>query len=212
MPEASADVKTAYNEWARQYDTDINPTRDLNAKVLRLQPFDLAGKWVLEIGCGTGFNTCWLAERARFVLGVDIAEGMLRKAHRRLGALNARLLQADITKPWPFKQAFDMVIANLVLEHVKDVGHVFAEAHRALRPSGLLYIGELHPYKQTKGVQAKYRDTETGQDVLVPAFRHAISEYANEGINAGFALRRMGEWQNETDADPRLLTLLFERT
>ncbi len=215
MPEASAEVQQAYNEWARQYDTNANPTRDLNAKVLRQQPFDLAGKWVLEIGCGTGFNTIWLANRAQFVVGVDIAPGMLRQACRRLGALgalNIDVLQADITKPWPLEQAFDVIVANLVLEHVNDLGHVFKEAHRVLRPSGLLYISELHPYKQLQGVQAKYRDAEKGEDVLVPAFRHNLGEYINTGLEAGFALRRVGVWQNEEDADLRLLTLLFART
>ena len=118
MSETSAEVQKAYNAWVHQYDTNANSTRDLNAKILRLQPFDLAGKSILEIGCGTGFNTIWLARRARFVVGVDIAEGMLRKAHRRAGALNVCVLQADITKPWVFGQAFDLIVANLVLEHI----------------------------------------------------------------------------------------------
>src|SRR5919197_4852647 len=122
MPDPSAEIRKAYNAWVHQYDTDANPTRDLNAKVLRQQPFTLAGQWVLEIGCGTGSNTIWLANRAQFVVGVDIAEGMLRKARRRLGTLNVHVLQADITKPWPLDQAFDVIVANLVLEHVKDLG------------------------------------------------------------------------------------------
>jgi len=212
MPDTSAEVQKAYNEWVHRYDTNENPTRDLNAKALRQQAFDLTGKSVLEIGCGTGFNTMWLADRAQFVVGVDIAEGMLRKARCHLGELNVRFLQADITKPWPFNQAFDLIVASLVLEHIEDLGHVFDEAHQVLRPGGLFYIGELHPYKQLQGAQAKYRDTETGKEVLVLAFRHNVSEYVNDGIEAGFALRCMKEWQNEADAGPRLLTLLFERT
>ena len=186
--------------------------RDLNAKVLRQQPFGLAGKSVLEIGCGTGSNTVWLANRAQFVVGVDIAEGMLRKAHSRLDALNVCVLQADITKPWVFGQAFDLIVANLVLEHIQDLTHVFNEARSVLRPGGLLYIGELHPYKQLQGAQAKYRDAETRKEVLVPAFLHHISEYINTGIEAGFTLRHIGEWQKEAGADLQLLTLLFERT
>jgi len=143
---------------------------------------------------------------------VDISEGMLRKARRRLGERNVYLLQADLTKPWPLAQEFDILVATLVLEHVQELAHVFDEAHQVLRPGGLLYIGELHPYKQLQGVQAQYRDAETGKEVLVPAFRHSVSEYINAGIEAGFTLRRLGEWQNEADADLRLLTLLFERT
>jgi malonyl-CoA O-methyltransferase len=114
MSEASAEVQRAYNEWVHQYDTDDNPTRDLNAKVLRQQPFDLANKVVLEIGCGTGLNTSWLADRARCVVA-DIAEGMLRKAHRLLGQRNVYFLQADLTKPWPLHQVFDVITANLVV-------------------------------------------------------------------------------------------------
>ncbi|WP_148255341.1 class I SAM-dependent methyltransferase [Aidingimonas lacisalsi] len=211
MHNTPAEVQKAYDTWVHQYDTNENPTRDLNARVLRQQPFALAGKSVMEIGCGTGINTIWLAEHAQSVVGVDIAEGMLKKARSRLGEEKACMLQADITKPWSFDLAFDLVVANLVLEHVRDLSHVFNEAHHILLPKGLFYIGELHPYKQLRGAQAKYRDTETDQDVLVPAFTHHVSEYINEGIKAGFTLCRIGEWQNEMDTDFRLLTLLFER-
>ncbi|HEV8712451.1 MAG TPA: class I SAM-dependent methyltransferase [Candidatus Binatia bacterium] len=212
MPETSAAVQKAYNEWVHQYDTNENSTRDLNAQVLRQQPFDLVSKAVLELGCGTGFNTVWLAPGARFVVGVDISEGMLRKARCRLGERHVHLLQTDITKPWPLTQGFDLIVATLVLEHVQDLAPVFAEAHRVLWPGGLLYIGELHPYKQRQGGQAKYRDARTGTEVLVPAFRHTMAEYINAGIEAGFTLRRLGEWLNEADTDPRLVTLLFGRT
>jgi malonyl-CoA O-methyltransferase len=211
MSECPDEIAKAYNAWAYQYDTNSNATRDLNAEVLRRQPFDPTSQQVLEIGCGTGLNTIWLADRVRCVVGMDISAGMLNRAHSRLQGFNAYVLQVDVTKPWPLSHAFDAIVANLVLEHVYNLGHVFREAYRVLQPSGLLYISELHPYKQIQGTQARYRDAETGQDVLVPAFCHSVSEYANEGIEAGFTLRRMGEWQHESDTTPRLLTLLFER-
>ncbi len=150
MPEMSAEVQKAYNVWVHQYDTNANSTRDFNAKVLRQQTFDLAGKSILEIGCGTGFNTVWLAKRAQFVVGVDIAEGMLRKAHRRLDALNVCVLQADITKPWVFDQAFDHIVANLVLEHVQDLAHVFNEAHSVLRPAACFTLASCTPVSRFK--------------------------------------------------------------
>lgn len=212
MTESSTEVQNAYNVWVHQYDTNANSTRDLNAEVLRQQPFDLGGKRVLEIGCGTGLNTIWLAGRAQYVIGVDISEGMLRQAVSRLRGSNASFLQADLTKPWPLEEAFDVIVATLVLEHVNHLGHVFGEAHRLLRPNGRLYISELHPYKQLQGTQAQYRDAETGQDVLVPAFLHHVSDYANAGIEAGLTLLCMSEPWHGSDTVPRLLTLLFERT
>ena len=203
-------VRNAYDEWVHQYDSNENRTRDLNSKVLRSQKFDLAGKTVLEIGCGTGLNTIWLAENAHLVIGMDISNGMLKKAQARLDKSNVRLLQADITKPWPLRAGFDMMVANLILEHISDLAHVFKEAHKGLLPDGLFYVGELHPYKQLRGVQAKYGDGQGGE-ILVPVFRHSVSEYLNAGIEAGFDLRQAGEWQDDADSEPRLLTLLFQR-
>lgn len=52
-------------------DADANATRDLNAEVLRAEPFVIAQADILEIGCGTGLNTVCLAERARLPGGAS---------------------------------------------------------------------------------------------------------------------------------------------
>jgi SAM-dependent methyltransferase len=132
-PKTSAEVQKAYNEWVHQYDTNVNPTRDINAKVLRQQSFDLAGRRVLELGCGTGSNTIWLADRAGFVVGLDIAEGMLTKARRRLTAGHVHILQADITKRWPLAPVFDVIVKLLLVvapcqpqKSARDLYDIFA--------------------------------------------------------------------------------------
>ena len=92
------DVQAAYDRWAAVYDTDQNPTRDLNGAALRCQPFELGGRAVLEVGCGTGLNTAWLAPRAARVVGVDFSQGMLARARHRIGSLNVLLLMPDVTR------------------------------------------------------------------------------------------------------------------
>ena len=211
MSEKPQQVRQAYNVWVEQYDTNINATRDLNMQVLRQQAFDFSGKLVLEIGCGTGLNTIWLAQQAQAVVGADITEGMLQQAQQRLVDFPAHFLQTDLTKPWPFGQSFDWIVANLVLEHVQDLGHIFREAQHVLGQNGRFFLSELHPYKQLQGVQARYQDKQTGEEVLVPAFYHPVSDYVNEALAAGFSLRHLGEWQSEGDKIPRLLTLLLAK-
>ena len=50
-------VEQAYNNWAEQYDSNENKTRDLEAKALREVLADMIFENCLEIGCGTGKNT-----------------------------------------------------------------------------------------------------------------------------------------------------------
>ena len=218
MSRSSSDtqIAAAYNEWAESYDADPNKTRDLAGKALRETNLDLQGRDVIEIGCGTGRNTIWLAERAGNVLALDFSEGMLNHARQRLaGNARVRFIQHDIRTPWPIAaEAADLAIAMLVLEHVEDIEHVFKEAERTLRSGGQLFICELHPMRQLLGGQAQFTRSSTGERERVPAFLHNVSDYVNGSLAAGFLLVRMDEWSDsdaEETSPPRLLSLLLAR-
>src|SRR3712207_272939 len=100
-------VQPGYDAWAASYDRVENPTRDLAAADLRRQPFALAGAAVLELGSGTGLNTEWLVEGGAELTGLEFSDGMLARARERLPG--ARLLQHDITLPFPLPDAaFDL--------------------------------------------------------------------------------------------------------
>ena len=213
----SHDVARAYDRWAASYDGDRNATRDLDAEVVRRAPIGVDGRDVLELGCGTGKNTAWLAERARSVVALDFSPGMLARARERVGGAGhrVRFVQHDVREPWPVPdESADAVVGNLVLEHVEELAPVYREAARVLRAGGRLLLCELHPERQRRGGQAHFTDPDTGDTVHVPAHRHTVSEYVNGGIAAGLTLRHLGEWLEPTappDAPPRLLSVLFER-
>ena len=73
------DVQQGYNQWAEQYDTNQNKTRDLEAIALRNILEKINFNSCLEIGCGTGKNTEWLIAKAETVTAVDLSEEMLAK-------------------------------------------------------------------------------------------------------------------------------------
>lgn len=211
----SNDVVEAYDRWAASYDADKNTTRDLDALVVRRAPLTLEDRAVLELGCGTGKNTQFLAEHAKSVVAMDFSEGMIARAHQRLATSNVQFIKHDVRETWPVPSAsVDIVVGNLILEHVHDLAPVYFEAARVLRPKGQLFFCELHPYRQMVGGQAHFTDPNTGETVLVTAHVHTVSEYVTGGIEAGFHLLALGESTEEgaeADAPPRLISLLFER-
>jgi malonyl-CoA O-methyltransferase len=214
-PRPAPDVAEAYDEWAAVYDVDENRTRDLAAAVLRQAPLRLAGRAVLEIGCGTGANTAWLAARSRAVLGLDLSHEMLRRAEARVRAAHVRFVQRDVRAAWPVGDgAVDVVIAMLVLEHVEHLAPIFAEAARVLGRGGEVFLCELHPGRQWQGRQAGFTRPATGEPVRVPAFLHETSEYVNAGLAAGLVLTHLGEWHDPDGPPavvPRLLSVHFAR-
>ena len=93
-------TQQAYDQWSDQYDTNINPTRDLESTALRTVLANITDIDILEIGCGTGKNTEWLVSKAKSILAVDLSYGMLEKAKIKLPCTN--FIQADITQAWNF--------------------------------------------------------------------------------------------------------------
>ncbi|HMI57283.1 MAG TPA: methyltransferase domain-containing protein [Gemmatimonadaceae bacterium] len=207
-------IANAYDRWSEQYDRDPNATRDLDALVLREAGLRVRERDVLEIGCGTGKNTEWLAREARSVIAMDFSEGMLSRARTRVSAPNVRFVAHDVRDAWPIAAAsVDVVTCNLVLEHVSVLPPIFEQAARVLRSGGQLFLSELHPFRQLLGGQARFTHEQSGETTWIPAFRHSVSEFINAGLAAGLQLRDMGERIEDgapDDVPPRLLTLLFE--
>jgi len=96
-------TQQAYNNWASQYDTNQNKTRDLEGKAIRQMLSNVPFNTCLEIGCGTGKNTQWLAKLAKHITAVDFSDEMLSKAKDKIKAGHVEFVQADITKPWAFR-------------------------------------------------------------------------------------------------------------
>jgi ubiquinone/menaquinone biosynthesis C-methylase UbiE len=206
-------VEAGYDAWAAFYDRDDNPIRDLDARVLRAQPFVPEARRVIEIGCGTGKNTGFFARFAQHVIGIDFSKQMLARARAHPIPANVRLVRHDLRERWPVDDTdADLVSIDLVLEHVAELGHVFAEAFRALQAGGVLFVCELHPYRQLLGKQARFVDPSSGAKHELPVVRHTTAEYVNGGLAAGFALERLGEWYRDDDPDlPALLSLVCRK-
>ena len=205
-------IQNAYNEWSQSYDTDQNLTRDLDQQVTRDTLASLQFESILEIGCGTGKNTAFLVEIGIQVHALDFSEGMIAKAAEKVKAGNVKFSVADLTQRWPCEdESYDLIVCNLVLEHIEDLSFIFSEAFRVLVEGGTFLINELHPFRQYQGKKARF-DRGEGM-VEVPAFVHHISDFVNTASDHGLLLEKLNEWWHEQDQGkpPRIVSFLFEK-
>jgi len=143
---------------------------------------------------------------------VDFSQGMIEKAKQKVQAKNVHFSMMDITKPWELEnQSFDLIVCNLVLEHIENLNFIFAEAARTLRPHGSFFINELHPFRQYDGKKARFSRNE--ETIEVNAFVHHISDFFKAGTENGLVLARLDEYWHDADQGnlPRILSLTFER-
>ncbi|MCI0432714.1 MAG: class I SAM-dependent methyltransferase, partial [Gemmatimonadetes bacterium] len=101
-----------------------------------------AGGVLLEIGCGTAPLLVAAATRYPRMVGVDIALRWLVMAQKRLAeaGLESPLVSAS-AESLPFReQAFDRIVLDSTIEHVRDQRRAFAECRRTLRAGGWMFL------------------------------------------------------------------------
>ena len=91
---------------------------------------------VLDLGCGTGWTSYFLAKRGYEVTGVDIAEDFITLARQNRDKLdNLRFRVADY-ESLTYEDEFDAAVFFDSLHHAEDERLALAQAYRALRPGG----------------------------------------------------------------------------
>lgn len=113
-------------------------TREVKAqkilKILREQGFPLSRSSMADIGCSRGHITQRLAAEFAFVVGLDLDNEVPP------GGRTFHYVQADGCFLPLASSAFDVVLANHVLEHVSSAERMLDEVWRVLRPGGICYL------------------------------------------------------------------------
>ena len=136
----------------RWWDTesDFRPLHQINP--LRLDWIDglaaLAGKRVLDVGCGGGILSDAMARRGANVLGIDLAGKALKVA--QLHALEASTPRVEYREVAAEALAdempgsFDVVTCMEMLEHVPEPASVVAACSRLVRPGGWVFFSTIN--------------------------------------------------------------------
>ena len=124
----------------------------------QLEPLfpDLAGKDVLDLGCGYGWHCKYAADHgAASVLGIDMSKKMIAEAVKRNAAdcITYRVCSLlDYDYP---ANTYDLVISNLVLHYIENLDVVYRRVYDTLRPGGVFLMNIEHP-TFTAGVHQQF--------------------------------------------------------
>ena len=99
---------------------------------------------LVEFGCGTGFYTQVLADKADRVVATDLSPGMLTLAQDQINAAHVTFQVEDCQKTSLPDENFDTAFISLVI-HFTEPDKTLAEMRRILKPGGTLIVANLDP-------------------------------------------------------------------
>jgi GT2 family glycosyltransferase/2-polyprenyl-3-methyl-5-hydroxy-6-metoxy-1,4-benzoquinol methylase/glycosyltransferase involved in cell wall biosynthesis len=97
-------------------------------------------KDVLDIACGEGYGSSFMADMARSVIGMDISNETIEHASAAYKKQNLKFRQGSAINLDFTDASFDVVVSFETIEHLAEQAQMLAEIRRVLRPDGVLII------------------------------------------------------------------------
>lgn len=200
-----------------EYENMPRSTKGLNGAgewpVLKALLPEFKNKSVLDLGCGFGWHCRYAREQqACSVIGVDISEKMLQKAHEMTSDPSISYINMPIEDiNFPDSQ-FDIIISSLAFHYIKSFEAICKKTYRFLKPGGSLVFSVEHPIFTSRNEQDWYYDSQgnrlhwpvdnyqtegvrntTFLTENVIKYHRTFSTYINDLIHAGFKINAVKE-------------------
>lgn len=143
------EVAAFWDRVADDWDIQVGDAGDQNRRfnsdpVLWRMLGDVAGRDVLDAGCGTGYLSRQLAAKGARIVGIDVAPKMIAIAQGHAPGIDFRV--DSCTELATVGDAlFDLIVANYVLMDTPDLDAAVVSFHRVLRPGGAAVLIFSHP-------------------------------------------------------------------
>jgi len=169
LPEHVASNRAYWNELADEYAPDglakwaseepVWGIFEVPESQLHVLPEDVEGLETIELGCGTGYVSAWLARRAARPTGIDNSEAQLETARELQGRFGIEfpLLHGNAEAVPLADASFDLAISEYGASIWCDPYEWIREAARLLRPGGQLIF-------MVNGILAMLCDPDEGED------------------------------------------------
>jgi SAM-dependent methyltransferase len=176
-------VANGERSWALQPGAEKWGVFDIPESDVHVLPDDLEGLDTIELGCGTGYVSAWLARRGARPVGIDNSEAQLATARRlqREHDIEFPLIHGNAeTVPYP-DASFDLAISEYGASIWADPRRWVPEASRLLRPGGRLIF-------LVNGL------------ILMLCMPDADAPATNEMLRPYFGMNRL-EWSEDNSVD-----------
>jgi SAM-dependent methyltransferase len=174
---------------------------------------EIAGRHVLDLGCGFGWFCRWAAgQGATRVLGVDVSERMLARARAETDSAIVSYTRADLEHFAPPSGTFHLAYSSLAFHYIENMADLVAKVHAALAPGGKLVFSAEHPIMTAPANQGWLSDASGQVSWPVNGYldegpritnwlakgvvkqHRTIGTYVDLLVGAGFAVSRICEW------------------
>ncbi|MBN1916050.1 methyltransferase domain-containing protein [Candidatus Dojkabacteria bacterium] len=202
----SNDKKT-WNNIADEYNRSVGETGDLYHKTY-LNPIikELLGnirkKEILDLACGQGYFSRWLAQQGAIVTGIDIADKLIKIAqdHESKKPLGIKYFIRDSSALEHIKdRKFHFIVSNMAFHDIRTIKDTINECSRVIKKGGNLIFSILNPItddvireeaeEQIYNKMKSYRTESviTFNDIN-PHYHRSIGFYLANLFSAGFLL------------------------
>ncbi|MEK7093805.1 MAG: class I SAM-dependent methyltransferase [Patescibacteria group bacterium] len=221
--------KTSWEKSADWYDDLLNQEDTYQRKVImphlqRLMAIQ-KGDTILDLGCGQGFFASEFSKAGARIIGVDTSKKLVTLAKKTVpkgifyvgSAHELSFLNSD---------SFEKVAVIMAIQNMEQVGKVFKECFRVLKPGGSLYLVMNHPaFRVPQGSNWGWDETEKVQyrridhylseskvkiqmhpggdpDEFTISFHRPLQFYFKTLQATGLLVKRMEEWESHKKSHP----------
>ena len=181
------------------------------------------GDFVLDIACGNGNYSAYLAQKGAKIVAFDYSEKMIQLAIKRRQAFSDSIefkvcdaTQYDELSKLKRNKLYDKVVANMAIMDIADIRPLFSAVHSLLRMDGVFVFATHHPcftypYNDYFTHAIKKGEAILEQPVLQNYYHRSMQEVFNISFENGFVIDGFHEMPFEGEKTPIIIIVRLRK-